>query len=1197
MKRVVAVILSMVICFTSIPFWGSSVAYATSGQKDNAILLDAMATHWIETCSTVEYECDNALIEFFFGNLTSDLGDYGDLSEFTKFTFELSPKLILSVLQSEDEKKAFQEIMNSVGEASMEVVIKELTDFFEEKDNSIATMIRQNIAFLLGSTYCHEAISYFEAVLNTHDLQQKEMLFAKGAKYGTIGCGIAIEDVDTLIKHAGIDKEKIKELLLERGVEIATSFSSQADVAFTVITITADASKFLKEYTKDLSGLNAYINGEALPSDNINEFLSTVVNQFGLYELKFKDYNIILTKYNGYLSEPDDYKIVNIPEEGIYDCTIVKIDKYFAQEVEITEVTIPSTVQEFGAYAFNKCTDLRIINYNAPAVKNKSYEPVFYGCSNSDLTIVFGEGIESIPCWFMKNCGISSATFPEGIILIEGQTFLDCPNLNTIVIPSTVTSIVGRLGYLAKNCPGLETIKYNAINAENKSYTPIFYNCASPQLDIEIDDNVKTIPCWFMQSCGISSVTIPEGVTTLMGQSFLDCPNLQSIIIPSTVTSLAGNLGYLANDCASLSYIEYNAIAAKNPSNTPVFANCSNLGMELSIGQSVDNIPGHFMKNCGLKEVLMPEGVLNVDRKVFLDCSNLTVITIPTTVNKVSYQIVKNAPSLTTVNYNAINATKTSTGALFENCTNANLNLNIGANVKVIPKVFMSNCGLKEVAIPEGVTEIKEDVFANCSNLTLITIPSTITKISKNLVTNSTSLTTINYNSENAVKSSNVSTFTNCTNPELSLVFGEKVKTIPKEFIENCTLKNISYYCSSGLRNTIDSLSWSKDVSLIPFHKYEKAKADPPATCTLSGKLKYYCVGCSEYIKEETKPLGHEITIDEAVGATCVADGLTEGSHCSRCNYVVKAQEVVTATGHLPVTQTIAGTTSINGQSTTICKVCNELLSIQTIPKIASYKLSYTKKAYTGKSIKPPTLTITDSKGRPLLIGEDYTVKGLVSRKKVGRYAVKINLIGDYSDEATLYYTIVPKKVSGVSATLNSADISGGYDDIKFSWKKSAGASGYLVYYKKASALKYTFLKATTGTSVIQKNLSDGVKYTFKVVPYYKETGKTTKYYDANEYKTASTYTLKKVSSVKLTKTGAKVKVKWTNIQGETGYQISKSTKKTGTNIVATYKTTTGKSKSISITKGKMYYFKVRAYKTVGKRKVYGPWSVVRIIK
>jgi hypothetical protein len=76
-----------------------------------------------------------------------------------------------------------------------------------------------------------------------------------------------------------------------------------------------------------------------------------------------------------------------------------------------------------------------------------------------------------------------------------------------------------------------------------------------------------------------------------------------------------------------------------------------------------------------------------------------------------------------------------------------------------------------------------------------------------------------------------------------------------------------------------------------------------------------------------------------------------------------------------------------------------------------------------------------------------------------------------------------------------------------------------------------------------------------------------------------------------------KVKVSWTNIGGETGYQISQSTSKTGTKVVATYKTTSGKYKTVSATKGKTFYYKVRAYTTVGSKKLYSGYSDVVKVK
>ncbi len=166
-----------------------------------------------------------------------------------------------------------------------------------------------------------------------------------------------------------------------------------------------------------------------------------------------------------------------------------------------------------------------------------------------------------------------------------------------------------------------------------------------------------------------------------------------------------------------------------------------------------------------------------------------------------------------------------------------------------------------------------------------------------------------------------------------------------------------------------------------------------------------------------------------------------------------------------------------------------------------------------------------------------------------------------------------------------------GYDDIKASWSKVNGADGYFVYYKKSTASTYTLLCKTTALSYKKANLSDGAKYYFRVYPYIKD-GDT--YIKDSSYKTSSgIYTLKKVSGVKAARNGSKVKVSWTNINGESGYQISRSTKKTGTSIVKTYSTTSGKYYNVSATKGKTYYYKVRAYKTVNGTKTYGPWSSV----
>jgi len=216
--------------------------------------------------------------------------------------------------------------------------------------------------------------------------------------------------------------------------------------------------------------------------------------------------------------------------------------------------------------------------------------------------------------------------------------------------------------------------------------------------------------------------------------------------------------------------------------------------------------------------------------------------------------------------------------------------------------------------------------------------------------------------------------------------------------------------------------------------------------------------------------------------------------------------------------------------------------------------------------------------------GVKYTVKVVAYYTQGGKDIVssKYKTASIY----TLKNLSAPKKV-----TLSLYD----YDDVKISWSKVSGASSYKIYYKKGSAKKYTLKKTTTSTSYKFTKLSAGTKYTIKIVPCYKVDGKT---YEDDSYKTASVYSLKKLSAPKVSKKSSKsVKVSWTNISGETGYQISASTSKKSTKIVSTYKTTSGKSKTISVKKGKTYYYKVRAYVVVSGKKIYSPWSSTKSYK
>lgn len=150
----------------------------------------------------------------------------------------------------------------------------------------------------------------------------------------------------------------------------------------------------------------------------------------------------------------------------------------------------------------------------------------------------------------------------------------------------------------------------------------------------------------------------------------------------------------------------------------------------------------------------------------------------------------------------------------------------------------------------------------------------------------------------------------------------------------------------SGLNSGYPILSWQKAEYK---HIYTDTVTAP--TCTEKGYTTHTCGACGEsYTDTYVDALGHSfkngectvcgaedpnykpptpvhrhtVVVDAAVAATCTETGLTEGSHCSTCNAVIVAQEVVPALGHKPELKNAKAATCTEAGYTgdKVCSVC-----------------------------------------------------------------------------------------------------------------------------------------------------------------------------------------------------------------------------------------------------------------------------------
>ena len=173
---------------------------------------------------------------------------------------------------------------------------------------------------------------------------------------------------------------------------------------------------------------------------------------------------------------------------------------------------------------------------------------------------------------------------------------------------------------------------------------------------------------------------------------------------------------------------------------------------------------------------------------------------------------------------------------------------------------------------------------------------------------------------------------------------------------------------------------------------------------------------------------------------------------------------------------------------------------------------------------------------------------------------------------------------------------------MKLSWAAVEGATGYRVYiYKNADSKTRKRIASVEGTTYNLKKdyagkaLKIGSEYKIAVVAYTKLEDGTVIHAlagVANTFKRTAGKPDLSVSSA-----AGKANLKWTNVEGETGYEVYYSTSKEGTYKKAGETKANVISFAKSFTKGKTIYFKVRAFTTVDGEPVYGSFSSVKSVK
>ena len=370
--------------------------------------------------------------------------------------------------------------------------------------------------------------------------------------------------------------------------------------------------------------------------------------------------------------------------------------------------------------------------------------------------------------------------------------------------------------------------------------------------------------------------------------------------------------------------------------------------------------------------------------------------------------------------------------------------------------------------------------------------------------------------------------------------------------------------------------SYKDSITKATGHSYGNSVVTKQPTCTSEGTAIKTCTKCNATVTEKLPAKGHTAVTDKGYPATCTTAGKTDGSHCSVCNTVIKAQTVINATGHKSSGWIVdkAASIGVKGSKHKECTVCKKVLETAEIPALsrisiskASVTLSTSTYAYDGKA-KKPGVTVKLN-GKTLKNGTDYTAS-YSNNTKVGTAKVTITGKGNYTGSVSKTYSIKNdfKKatVSGISTKAFTGKNITQTITVKYNGKTLKKGTDYTVSYSNNKSI------GTATVKIAGKGSYTGtITKTFKINPAKQEIQK-------------------------LTAKSKAFFVDWAQKGSATGYEIQYATNSKFTSAkkvtITNNKTDT---KTISKLSGKKkYYVRVRSYTTVKGTKYYGAWSSVK---